>query len=135
MYNDNICHTIYIYIISTAKYQLYTFIQYIRNIEVIKSNKGGLKVIHDCYMYTKKMKNNNSIRLECSSRKAKSCKGGITNNLEINDILNITPHSHPVDELRVNSTKARMNLKAAVTGMGLILLNVLRPLFCALTLG
>ena len=41
-----------------------------RNIEVIKSNKGGLKVIHDCYMYTKKMKNKNSIRLECSSRKA-----------------------------------------------------------------
>ena len=52
--------------------------------EVIKSNKGALKVIHDCYMYTKKI---------CSSRKAKSCKGGIATNLEISDVLNITPQS------------------------------------------
>ena len=42
--------------------------------EIIKNNKGGVKICHLEYMYTKKATRKAKIQWECSQRTSKSCK-------------------------------------------------------------
>jgi len=51
--------------------------------EIIINNKGGLKLVHEGYIYTKKY-SKTTVRWECSNRAAFSCKGGLTTNAEVN---------------------------------------------------
>ena len=51
--------------------------------EIISNHKGGLKLIHEGYMYTKKYVRK-TVRWECSNRSAFSCKGGVTSDAEVN---------------------------------------------------
>ncbi len=57
------------------------------NMEIIANHKGGMKLVHEGYMYTKKYTRKTTVRWECSNRTAFSCKGGVTSNAEVN-ILN-----------------------------------------------
>lgn len=51
--------------------------------EIIKNQRGGLKLVHEGYMYTKKYVRKN-VRWECANRYAFSCKGGLTTDAEVN---------------------------------------------------
>jgi len=52
--------------------------------EIIKNNKGGLKLINEGYMYTKRYTRTKKIRWECASRVATGCRGGVSSDLEVN---------------------------------------------------
>ena len=51
--------------------------------EIVINNKGGLKLMHGGYIYTRKYIKK-TVRWECSNRTAFSCKGGVTTNAEVN---------------------------------------------------
>ena len=53
--------------------------------EVIKNNRGGVKIVLDGYitLYTKKASKSTRIRWECSQRSALQCKGALTTDLEV----------------------------------------------------
>ena len=51
--------------------------------EIIKNQKGGVKIAFENYLYTKKATKSTRIRWECSERKAHDCKGAVTTDLEV----------------------------------------------------
>ena len=51
--------------------------------EVIRNDKGGSKLLFEGYMYTKKYVSTNRIRWECSQRRAHSCSGGVSTDIEV----------------------------------------------------
>ena len=48
------------------------------NCELIKSNKGGSKLLHEGYAYTKRYVRDERIRWECSQKVGMQCKGALT---------------------------------------------------------
>ncbi len=86
--------------ISLIKYYLAAPLQDLKctwtttNMEVIKSQKGGLKIIVDGYMYTKKYARKTAIRWECSKRIVFSCKAAITTGIDMKNVTSSTPHTH-----------------------------------------
>lgn len=75
------------------------------------NNKGGQKLLHEGFMYTKKTTNRSTIRWECSQRAAKKCKGSVTTDLLIQRSIRSTNHSHDPDNRTLDATKARLTLK------------------------
>ncbi len=61
------------------------------NMEVIKNNKGGCKLLYDGYIYTKKAVSKSTIRWECSQRALKYCKGAMTTDTQV--IIVITQYN------------------------------------------
>ena len=53
------------------------------NMEIIKSNKGGIKLCYEGYMYTRKSKTKARIQWECSQKRAHLCKGSISTDLNV----------------------------------------------------
>jgi hypothetical protein len=51
--------------------------------EIIANHKGGLKMLHEGYMYTKKYVSK-TVRWECSHRSTFSCKGDLTTDAQVN---------------------------------------------------
>ena len=45
--------------------------------EIIKKQPGGLKLVHEGYVYTKKYARKN-VKWDCANHYAFSCKGGLT---------------------------------------------------------
>lgn len=81
-------------------------------IEIIKTDRGGLKIVFNDYMYTKQ-KNlaNNKIRWECVEKKKKKCKGSITTDQSILNVLkNIEHENHLPSSAQVEATKAILNM-------------------------
>jgi len=78
--------------------------------EIIKNNKGGLKLLYEGYIYTRKYARK-TVRWECSNRTAFSCKGGISTNAEMNTINSSTPHSHDPRDQAVAVAKLKATLK------------------------
>ncbi|CAH1382100.1 unnamed protein product, partial [Tenebrio molitor] len=65
-------------------------------VEVIKSNKGGMKVIHKGYMYTvHKKRQCGGIRWRCAQRSL-HCKGSISTGADGPPKINM-PHNHLPD--------------------------------------
>ena len=58
------------------------YVFYYCNMEVIKNNMGGSKLLYQDYMYTRKDVNKCTMRWECSQRSSKSCNGTITTDLQ-----------------------------------------------------
>ena len=79
--------------------------------EIIKNQKGGIKILFEEYVYTKKATKPTRIRWECSQRTFHSCKGAITTNLEMSDIRFTSGHSHPANENFTEACKLRQSLK------------------------
>jgi len=50
--------------------------------EFIDTDKGGLRLCHSGFVYTKE-KTTSRIRWECSNRVSKQCKGKVTTSLEV----------------------------------------------------
>ena len=79
--------------------------------EVIQSNKGGLKLCHDGFLYTKKAKSKNTIRWECTNRRSLTCKGAISTNHDVNVILSTNDHNHDQRADAVKVAKLRSEIK------------------------
>lgn len=79
--------------------------------ETIPNSKGGVKLCHDGYMFTKKGTNKTTIRWECSKRRAMSCKGAIVTDLQIERVLSSTDHTHESDINIVNAARVRATMK------------------------
>ena len=77
----------------------------------VKNNKGGLKLCHEGFMYTKKNAKKTTIRWECSQRCAFSCKGSITTDLEMQTIMSCSEHCHAANESKVLATKVYATIK------------------------
>lgn len=52
--------------------------------EFVECRRGGQKLCHNGYMYTKKACKKTRIRWECSFRKGLQCKGAATTSLQVN---------------------------------------------------
>ena len=79
---------------------------------VIVSNKGGRKLCYAGYMYTVKATTANSTRWECSTRKSTRCGGFLRTDInDINSILSAGPHNHPPNNIDVNVTAKKMEIK------------------------
>ena len=70
-----------------------------RIMEVIKSQKGGLKI-----MYAKMYARKTAIGWECSNRIALSCKADITTGLEMKTVTISTPHTLDSYDTAVSAT-------------------------------
>ena len=57
--------------------------------EIIKSNKGGLKICMDGYMYTKLSVKSSSIFWKCSQKVVLSCKAVLRTGLDISFLFDI----------------------------------------------
>lgn len=79
--------------------------------ELIKSKRGGDKLLYEGYAYTRKRTTKSSIRWECSKRHTEGCKGIIITNLDISEITSSSEHSHPSDPLAIKAMKVRQELK------------------------
>ena len=51
--------------------------------EVIRSNKGSLKLCYEGFSYTKQKSSKTTTRWECSKKRASTCKGAVTTNLNV----------------------------------------------------
>lgn len=83
--------------------------------ELIKSKRGGDKLLYEGYAYTRKRTTKSSIRWECSKRHTEGCKGIIITNLDISEITSSSEHSHPSDPLAIKAMKVRQELKDRVS--------------------
>ena len=51
--------------------------------EIIRNERGGSKLCFEGYMYMKKYASANRVRWECSQRRAYSCSGGVSTDIEV----------------------------------------------------
>ena len=51
--------------------------------EILRNNKGGLKISLNGDMYVKKATKSSRIRWQCSMRDSRECKGDVTTNFEV----------------------------------------------------
>ncbi|KAH3860219.1 hypothetical protein DPMN_023111 [Dreissena polymorpha] len=65
--------------------------------EIINNNKGGQKLCHYGYCYTKKAKSAVSQRWECDQRGSQKCRAIATTDLELTVVKSVTEHIHAAD--------------------------------------
>ena len=76
--------------------------------EIIKSNKGGSKLLCDGFMYTKKKESKILISWEYSQRVVKSCKGSLTSNSLVNKIyIRLSKLISQIFEMSINYNIAK----------------------------
>lgn len=83
--------------------------------EIIKNNRGGEKLCLDGFMFTKKNTKKSTIRWECSERRALSCKGSLTTDLNVEIAKGNTEHSHPPNNSKVEAIKLMSTIKQNAT--------------------
>ena len=67
------------------------------------TNRGGVKLCHGRYTYTKKATNKSTIRWECAERRNRACKGTIITDLLINTEIRTTDHNHDSDIIQMGA--------------------------------
>ncbi|XP_041372748.1 uncharacterized protein LOC121386019 [Gigantopelta aegis] len=80
--------------------------------EMITSNRGCPKLCYEGHSYTKNGTNKTTLRWECSQRRTRSCKGAVVTDLQVENVLRVTNHSHDADVASVQANKLKENLKA-----------------------
>jgi hypothetical protein len=88
---------------------------FISKMEIIRNNKGGVKICYNGNIYTKKSSQETSIRWECSRRRALSCNGKIRTNIEMTEVLSSVEHKHENSQSLVEATKMRQQMKERAT--------------------
>ena len=79
--------------------------------EIIKNQKGGIKISYEGYLYTKKATKPTRIRWECSERKAHSCKGAVTTDLQLGDLRCTSTYSHPSSLSVIDASKVKDTMR------------------------
>ena len=79
--------------------------------ELIRNERGGQKLCHNGFMYTKKKTSTHTIRWECSKRRALNCLGAVTTDLQISEIRSSRQHSHETVNGQVEVTKKLAEMK------------------------
>ncbi|XP_046569248.1 uncharacterized protein LOC124277547 [Haliotis rubra] len=79
--------------------------------EILRNNKGGVKLCLDGFMYTKKTASNVAIIWGCSGKTAFHCYGKVRTTLEMENPRLISEHNHPADPTAVEVAKFRIKLK------------------------
>ena len=57
------------------------------NMEFVDLSTGGKKLLFNGYSYTRKANKKNTVRWECSERRAFECKGAVITSLQINAFI------------------------------------------------
>ena len=79
--------------------------------EVIQSNKGGLKLCHNGFMYTKHSTRKTKIWWKCTWRSSCQCRGSLITDLQRENPEVGQPHNHPADQSQVRLSKVRLTMK------------------------
>lgn len=82
--------------------------------EVIASNKGGMKLCFGGYMYTKQVSKPNHVRWRCVKRTLR-CKGSLTTTLEVTNPVPVNEHNHLPDATDISVAKARNSMREMAT--------------------
>ena len=82
--------------------------------ELIASNKGGMKLSFGGYMYTKQVSKPNHVRWRCVKRTLR-CKGSLTTTLEITNPVPVNEHNHLPNATDISVAKTRKNMKEMAT--------------------
>ena len=83
--------------------------------EVIRSNKGGQKILLDGYMYTKKSTRKACIWWSCVCSRTLQCKGSLKTSLTVEDPEIGATHNHDPSPATTEVAKDNMKQLAAVT--------------------
>ena len=79
--------------------------------QIIRSNKGGEKMIRDGNMYVIKRRNGRRVSWECVKRRVNGCKARASTDLQFNDATFFHAHCHTPDYVNVSVTKAKASIK------------------------
>ena len=79
--------------------------------EIIQNIRGGQKLGYDGYMYTKKVSRKSHVLWECSERRGLKCKGTLTTDISIENVISKKEHSHTSDENKVQAAKVKSVMK------------------------
>ena len=82
--------------------------------ELIASNKAGIKLCFGGYMYTKQVSKPNHVRWRCVKRTLR-CKGSLTTTLEITNPVPVNEHNHLPNATDISVAKTRNNMKEMAT--------------------
>jgi hypothetical protein len=80
--------------------------------DIIRNNKGGMKLCSGGYLYTQKERRASRVRWECSERRGQSFKGALTTNIGATVVYSRVEHTHASDDAKVEAAKIRNALKA-----------------------
>ena len=69
------------------------------------------KLCAEGYVYTKKSSSSTRVRWKCSQRNAFSCKSCAYTNLEVNQLISVSKHSHCPDQNKVDALKVKNSIK------------------------
>ena len=78
--------------------------------EIIRSNKGGDKLIFQGYIYTMQVTKPTNIRWRCVQRTT-GCKGTLTTNNDNTDPQPVNRHNHDPNPVKVEAVKCRAKMK------------------------
>ncbi|KAL8609404.1 hypothetical protein ACOMHN_019893 [Nucella lapillus] len=79
--------------------------------EVLTSNKGGMKLNHGDYLYTKHSTRKTSIWWKCVKRSSGNCRGSLKTDLQRLNPEVGQPHNHAPDQHQVRLAQVRMTMK------------------------
>ena len=79
--------------------------------EIIKSNKGGLKLCYQGFMYTKHATRKTSQWWKCVKRSSTGCRGSLSTTLQNENPVPGQPHNHAPSETLISYSKARNTMK------------------------
>ena len=83
--------------------------------EIIQNIRGGQTLCYDGYMHTKKVSRNSYVLGECSERRGLKCKGTVTTDISIENVISKKEHSHSSDENKVQAAKVKSVMKDHAT--------------------
>ena len=109
-----VCRQIYIYIPYIPLQDVHCYIAYLLQtiMDVINSNKGNNKIIHNNFMFVKKKELKcGSIVWECTKRRRSGCKASLKTDQFMNGPVLSGEHNHTSSAAIVNVEKVRQTLK------------------------
>ena len=81
----------------------------------LTSQKGGAKIAHAGYIYTKhSVRSSGDIRWRCAERRLK-CRGIVHTDSNNGNVRHMADHSHPADLAAVEIARCRVQMKARAT--------------------
>ncbi|XP_037772589.1 uncharacterized protein LOC119568226 [Penaeus monodon] len=86
--------------------------------ELIATSRGGRKLLHEGYAYTKQRAHESSVRWECSKKKTAMCKGSLITDVNVSRVHAVTGHTHAADNVAMSALKVRKEIMDTAEARG-----------------
>ncbi|XP_047468384.1 uncharacterized protein LOC125024614 [Penaeus chinensis] len=86
--------------------------------ELITTSRGGPKLLHEGYAYTKQRAHESTVRWECSKKKTAMCKGSLITDVNVSRVHAVTGHTHAADNVAMSALKVRKEIMDTAEASG-----------------